>query len=41
LDKNQKCYRARRTGERRRSSIRGCIVGHDIAVLSLSISKKG
>jgi small subunit ribosomal protein S6e len=41
LDKNQKCYRARRTGERRRRSIRGCIVGHDIAVLSLSISKKG
>ena len=30
LDKNQKCYRARRTGERRRKSIRGCIVGLDI-----------
>ena len=41
LDKNHKCYRARRTGERRRKSIRGCIVGHDIQVLSLSISKKG
>lgn len=35
------CYRARRTGERKRKSVRGCIVGPDIAVLSLAISKKG
>jgi len=41
LDKNQKCYRPRRTGERRRKSIRGCIVGNDIAVLALAIAKKG
>jgi small subunit ribosomal protein S6e len=41
MDKNQKCFRERRSGERKRKSIRGCIVGHDIAVLSVSISKKG
>lgn len=36
-----KCYRPRRTGERRRKSVRGCIIGHDIAVVSLVITKKG
>jgi len=35
------CYRARRTGERKRKSVRGCIVGPDIAVLSLIIVKQG
>ncbi|EED85684.1 40S ribosomal protein S6 [Postia placenta Mad-698-R] len=35
------CYRARRTGERKRKSVRGCIVGPDIAVLSLVIIKQG
>jgi len=35
------CYRPRRTGERKRKSIRGCIVGPDIAVLSLVIVKQG
>ncbi|KDR79875.1 hypothetical protein GALMADRAFT_222816 [Galerina marginata CBS 339.88] len=35
------CYRIRRTGERRRKSVRGCIVGPDIAVLSLIIVKQG
>jgi len=35
------CYRTRRTGERRRKSVRGCIVGPDIAVLSLVIVKQG
>ncbi|KAI0274048.1 40s ribosomal protein s6-b [Russula aff. rugulosa BPL654] len=35
------CYRERRKGERRRKSVRGCIVGPDIAVLSLVIVKKG
>ena len=34
-------YRPRRTGERKRKSVRGCIVGHDIAVLHLVIIKKG
>jgi len=35
------CYRPRRSGERRRKSVRGCIVGSDIGVLSLVIVKKG
>jgi len=35
------CYRPRRTGERKRKSVRGCIVGSDIAVLSLVIIKQG
>lgn len=35
------CYRSRRAGERKRKSVRGCIVGNDIAVLSLVIVKQG
>jgi len=35
------CYRPRRTGERKRKSVRGCIVGMDLSVLSLSIVKQG
>ncbi|EGO04095.1 hypothetical protein SERLA73DRAFT_69881 [Serpula lacrymans var. lacrymans S7.3] len=35
------CYRARRTGERKRKSVRGCIIGPDIAVLSVVIIKQG
>jgi ribosomal protein S6E (S10) len=35
------CYRARRSGERKRKSVRGCIVGNDIAVLSVIIVKQG
>lgn len=34
-------YRPRRNGERRRKSIRGCIVGPDLAVLNLVVLKKG
>lgn len=34
-------YRPRRTGERKRKSVRGCIVGHDIGVLQLVVVKKG
>mmetsp|Transcript_8686 Transcript_8686/g.26101 ORF Transcript_8686/g.26101 Transcript_8686/m.26101 type:complete len:240 (+) Transcript_8686:117-836(+) len=30
-----------RKGERKRRSVRGCIVGHDISVLNLAIVKKG
>jgi len=41
LSDGQSCYRIRRTGERRRKSIRGCIIGPDIAVLSLVIVKQG
>ncbi|KAI8630954.1 ribosomal protein S6e [Xylariaceae sp. FL1651] len=35
------CYRPRRSGERKRKSVRGCIVGMDLAVLALSIVKQG
>jgi len=35
------CYRPRRTGERKRKSVRGCIVAMDLSVLALSVVKKG
>jgi len=41
LSDGQSCYRIRRTGERKRKSVRGCIVGPDIAVLSLVVVKQG
>jgi small subunit ribosomal protein S6e len=41
LSEGHSCYRPRRTGERKRKSVRGCIVGSDIAVLSLVIVKQG
>jgi small subunit ribosomal protein S6e len=34
-------YRAKRTGERKRRSVRGCIVGPDIKMLSCTMVKKG
>jgi small subunit ribosomal protein S6e len=34
-------YRPRRDGERRRKSVRGCIVGPDIAILNLVVVKQG
>jgi len=39
--KGQKAYRPRRVGERKRKSVRGCIVGHDIAVLNLVVVRRG
>src|ERR1700722_17113088 len=41
LSKGHSCYRPRRTGERARKSVRGCIVGSDLAVLSVIIVKTG
>ncbi|KAJ2319594.1 40S ribosomal protein S6, partial [Coemansia sp. RSA 2702] len=41
LSAGHSCYRPRRTGERRRKSVRGCIVGPDLSVLSLVIIKQG
>ena len=41
LSDGHSCYRIRRTGERKRKSVRGCIVGPDIAVLSVVIFKQG
>lgn len=39
--KGHKCYRQRRAGEKKRKSVRGCIVGADIAVLNLVVTKIG
>lgn len=39
--KGMSCYRERRGGCRKRKSVRGCIVGHDLAMLALIITKKG
>lgn len=41
LAKGHSCYRPRRDGERKRKSVRGCIVGMDLAVLSLVVIKQG
>lgn len=41
LGEGQSCYRQRRTGERRRKSVRGCIVGADIQALHLIVVKQG
>merc|ERR1712194_213479 len=35
------CYRARRGGLRKRKSVRGCIVGHDLAILNFVIETWG
>ncbi|XP_064390747.1 small ribosomal subunit protein eS6-like [Halichondria panicea] len=41
LKKGHSCYRPRRTGERKRKSVRGCIVDSNLSVLNLVIVKKG
>jgi len=41
LDKDHSCYRPRKKGERKRKSVRGCIVGADIAVVNLITVKIG
>lgn len=41
LAEGHSCYRPRRTGERKRKSVRGCIVGMDLSVLALSVVKQG
>ena len=41
LKAGHSCYRPRRTGERKRKSVRGCIVGMDLAVLALAVVKQG
>jgi small subunit ribosomal protein S6e len=38
---NTTCYRPRRSGERKRKSVRGCIVGPDLSVVHLVVVKKG
>merc|ERR1719418_392885 len=39
--KGMSCFRERRKGCRKRKSVRGCIVGPDLATLSLVLLKKG
>jgi len=41
LAKGKSCYRPRRKGERKRKSVRGCIVGPDLSVLNLVVQKRG
>ncbi|KAK5073110.1 40S ribosomal protein S6 [Lithohypha guttulata] len=41
LSDGHSCYRPRRSGERKRKSVRGCIVAQDLSVLALSIVKQG
>ncbi|KAB1725577.1 hypothetical protein FNE60_30085, partial [Klebsiella pneumoniae] len=41
LSKGHSCYRPRRTGERRRKSVRGCIVDANLSALALVVVKKG
>jgi len=41
LSKGHSCYRPRRTGERKRKSVRGCIVDGNLSVLAMAIVKKG
>ncbi|SPO03973.1 probable 40s ribosomal protein S6.e, cytosolic [Cephalotrichum gorgonifer] len=41
LSEGHSCYRTRRTGERRRKSVHGCIVTNDLSVLALRIVKQG
>nr|BAN20299.1 ribosomal protein S6 [Riptortus pedestris] len=41
LSKGHSCYRPRRDGERKRKSVRGCIVDANLSVLALIIVKKG
>merc|ERR1712168_940964 len=41
LSKGHSCYRPRREGERKRKSVRGCIVDANLSVLALVIVKKG
>lgn len=41
LSEGHSCYRTRRSGERRRKSVRGCIVTADLSVIALRIVKQG
>merc|ERR1712071_288276 len=41
MSKGHSCYRPRRTGERKRKSVRGCIVNANLSVLNLVIVRKG
>ncbi|TKC34668.1 hypothetical protein EI555_011640, partial [Monodon monoceros] len=40
LSKGHSCYRPRRTGERKRKSVRGCVVDANLSVLNLVIKQR-
>jgi small subunit ribosomal protein S6e len=41
MSKGHSCYRPRRQGEKKRKSVRGCIVDSNLSVLSLIVVRKG
>jgi len=41
LSAGTSCYKPRRSGERKRKSVRGCVVSNEISVLNLVVVKKG
>lgn len=41
LKAGHSCYRPRRTGERKRKSVRGCIVDQNLSALALVVIRKG
>jgi len=41
LSAGHSCYRPRRDGERKRKSVRGCVVDSNLSVLALVVVKKG
>ena len=41
LEDGESCYRIRKRGERRRKSVRGCIVSSEIAICNLVVVKAG
>ncbi|KAM0789822.1 hypothetical protein ACM66B_006671 [Microbotryomycetes sp. NB124-2] len=41
LSKGHSCFRPRKDGERKRKSVRGCIVGADVRALALVVVKQG
>jgi len=41
LSSGHTCYRPRKTGERKRKSVRGCIVSAELSVLNLAVVRKG
>jgi small subunit ribosomal protein S6e len=41
MKKGSKCFRPRRDGQKKRKSVRGCITGPDLSVITLTIIEKG
>ena len=41
MKKGSKCFRPRRDGQKKRKTVRGCIVGPDLSVITLTVVEKG